>query len=236
MGGGPSRFPSTSLSWFLSDPAASVQGLAERLEKVVATYWRPIYFYIRRGWSKSDADAKDLTQSFLIHVLEHDLLGRFDRRRGNFRTYLKRCLQSFLGTAERDASRLKRGGGRPVLPLLDGPVEVPAGAGTPDEQFDRDWAREVLMRCLRDVEAHFRDAGEPATYAVFRAYVLEADAQRPPSYRDVGATLGLTEMDVRSRLRTARQELRRRVIQAASEYVVDEQDIFAEMSGILGEP
>ena len=234
MGGDRSRFPSTSLSHLVAGDEDPAERLRAQMLRVSASYWKPIYFYIRRSWSKSDADAKDLTQAFLVYILEHDLVGRFDRSRGNFRTYLRRCLSSFLGNELRDASRLKRGGGRPLLSLdLSVLPDVPRPKGSPDEEFDRDWAMETLDRCLREVEEELRRRGKELHFQIFRAIALEASPEGDPSYREVGIQFGISESDVRNYLRVVRQELRQQILRAASEYVVDEWDVFAEMADIL---
>ncbi len=233
MGGAGMAFPSTSLSLVLhagADPAR------RHFEKISRTYWKPIYYFIRRAWSKSDADAKDLTQSFLVHVLEADLLGRFDVNRGNFRAYLKHCLRSFLAVDSRDAGRLKRGGGAALVSLEGASgLELPASTGTPEEDFDVDWTREVVERALADTEAALGSAGKKTWFEAFRRYALDADPEHPPSYRDVASALGISEGDVRNHLRHVRQELRRRVVSAIAEYVVDPADVAAEVSRILGE-
>jgi len=237
MGGDLSRFPSTSLSMILQAADPSQTKYREHVERLASKYWKPIYYYVRRAWSKSDADAKDLTQSFLVHVLERDLLRRFDVHRGNFRAYLKQCLKNFLSTDARDADRLKRGGGAKRLSLdgSEAPPAVPASQAPPDEEFERDWAREVLDRCLREVEAHFKRQKKDAYWEAFRRYALLPGGEASPTYREVADPLGLTESDVRNYLRFVRRELRLRVIKAIGEYVVAEDDILAEVAAILGE-
>lgn len=230
MGGDATRFPTGGLTTILQSG-----GGREHLERVAATYWKPVYSYIRRVWSKTDADAKDLTQSFLLHLVKSDVIGRFDAARGNFRAYLKQCLKNFLSMDARDAERLKRGGGAKPLPLDGAVLEVPAPTGTPEEEFDRDWTREVLDRCLRELEAHYRARRQTVYFDALRLYALEADPDAPPSYRDVAGRLGISESDVRNHLRFARRELRHRVIQAIGDYVADRDAALAELADILGE-
>ena len=230
MGGDETRFPTGGLTTILQAGDGR-----EHLERVANTYWKPVYCYIRRAWSKSDADAKDLTQSFLLHLVKSDVIGRFDAARGNFRAYLKQCLKNFLSMDARDSDRLKRGGGARPLPLDGAVLDVPAPTGTPDEEFDRDWTREVVDRCLRDIEAHYRARRQSVYFDVLRLYAIEADADAPPSYRDVADRLHISESDVRNHLRFARRELRQRVIQVIGEYVADRDAALAELAGILGD-
>jgi len=233
MGGGLSRFPSTSMSMV----ARAAEGARrEHFERLASAYWKPIYYFVRRAWSKSDADAKDLTQSFLIHVLENDVIAKFDPARGNFRAYLKQCLRHFMTVDARNAAAQKRGGGRAIVAIdaID-PGQVPASHGSPDDDFDRDWAKEILDRALLETEAQLRTAGKQEYFDILRAYAYGPEGAEPPSYGDVGKTFGLSATDVANRLRMVRRELRQRVIAIISEYVTSDEDIVAEASRIIGE-
>lgn len=57
------------------------------LEQLCRTYWYPLYAYIRRRGYRPD-DAQDLTQSFLLQLIERKSLARADLHRGRFRSYL----------------------------------------------------------------------------------------------------------------------------------------------------
>ena len=50
-------------------------------------YWYPLYTFARRG-RHSPEDAQDLTQSFFLHLLEHEALTHVDRLKGKFRSFL----------------------------------------------------------------------------------------------------------------------------------------------------
>ncbi len=234
MGGALSRFPSTSMSMV----ARSAEGARrDHFERLASAYWKPIYYFVRRSWSKSDADAKDLTQSFLIHVLENDVIGKFDPARGNFRGYLKQCLRHFMTVDARNAAAQKRGGGRTIVAIdcID-PGQVPASQGSADDDFDRDWSQAVLDRALRETESRLREAGKRENFEILRAYAYGPEGAEPPSYADVGKSFGLSATDVANRLRMVRQELRERVLAIISEYVSSDDDIVAEASRIIGEP
>ncbi len=53
MGGPPGHFPTTRWSMIrdCTDPAAST--FRDSLDRLAATYWRPIYAYFRKKWNKS---------------------------------------------------------------------------------------------------------------------------------------------------------------------------------------
>lgn len=58
---------------------------------------------------------EDLTEEFMIHVLEHDRILRADQARGHFRAFVKAALEHLLSDRRRWEERLKRGGGQNVL-------------------------------------------------------------------------------------------------------------------------
>src|SRR5262245_8668511 len=116
LGGAERAFPRTT--WGLVsrlDPAAADHKAG--METLCARYWKPAYRYIRAAWSKSNEDAKDLTQAFFAWILEKEPLRKFDRDQGSFRNFLKVLLKRFLTNADDAVRRLKRGGGVRIVPI-----------------------------------------------------------------------------------------------------------------------
>src|SRR5262249_56789055 len=113
---GAKEFPATSWSVILhlQDPGSPDYG--HHLERLVQMYWKPVYCVIRRAWSPSHEDAKDLAQEFFATVVfDRDLLRAFAPQRGSFRTLLRTALTRFMQEERRNSVRQKRGGGvRPV--------------------------------------------------------------------------------------------------------------------------
>src|SRR5262245_62236490 len=98
LGGGAKGFPDTSLNF----PAPGFEALCSR-------YWKPIYHYYRVGWGKSNEDAKDLTQAFLVWVLQGKSLEGYLPARGSFRAYLKTLLKRFAQHEQESRESQKRG-------------------------------------------------------------------------------------------------------------------------------
>src|SRR5579859_7819523 len=129
----------------------------EALAKLCATYWQPLYAFIRRGGS-SPHDAEDLTQGFFCQFLERDALKRVAPARGKFRSFLLACLKQFLAKEHERSQAARRGGGRKLL-TLDCPesqysLEL-ADSLTPEALFDRRWAAAVLARTLEDLRQEY---------------------------------------------------------------------------------
>ena len=107
----PDRFSTTRWSMVLAcaDSAAGEETARKALAELCKTYWRPIFAFIcRRRYSVPDA--QDLTQDFLLMVLEGDLLKRADPSRGKFRSLLLKALQNFLTDETIRKRAHKRGG------------------------------------------------------------------------------------------------------------------------------
>src|SRR5689334_22593549 len=69
--------------------------MRDALASLCATYWYPLYAFIRRQGA-SPHDAEDLTQEFFCRFLERDGLANVQPRAGKFRSFLLACLKNFL--------------------------------------------------------------------------------------------------------------------------------------------
>src|SRR4051794_9142487 len=67
------QFPPTLWSVVLRAGQISSDQSQEALATLCRAYWFPLYAYLRRQ-GKSPPDAEDLTQGFLLHLLEKDTL------------------------------------------------------------------------------------------------------------------------------------------------------------------
>jgi len=122
------------------------------------------------GRGIADPEAEDLTQEFLLHLIQKSALARADRERGRFRSFLQGALANFLADAADRRGAAKRGGGLPHLHLdawlAGGNGEVHLASAAEELLFDREWALAVMDRALRAVERESELAGEGARFAV----------------------------------------------------------------------
>jgi RNA polymerase sigma factor (sigma-70 family) len=211
LGGSRENFPETVWSSVLADAASgSAEAQAVR-ERFFANYWRPVYKFIRTAGGASIEDAKDLTQEFFSYFLEGGLLGKYRSEKGRFRGFLKGVLRRFLSEARRDGAAQKRGGGRTILSLDVSEIETDQFMSeqkdrTPEEVFDRQWARDVLMESLADLRRVLIAEGKTECFRVYEAYELSSD-EGDRSYGATGRRLGLTEHQVKNHLDSARARL-----------------------------
>src|SRR5262245_26769491 len=64
------------------------------LEKLCRTYWRPIFYFVRRQGTSAE-DAEDLTQGFFALLLERKDLNSVRKEKGRLRSYLLTSVKHF---------------------------------------------------------------------------------------------------------------------------------------------
>jgi RNA polymerase sigma factor (sigma-70 family) len=234
--GGPC-FPATS--WSLverlreSDPAALRQGL----ESLCRRYWKPVFYFSRAAWSKTDDQAKDLTQDFFVWILEGDALRKYSPEKGGFRKYLKSLLRHFEADRYDREHALKRGGGVKVV-TLDADVAPLAAllkdesASDPERTFDLAWKEELLSRAIDRTRQWFLSSGRTLQFRAFEEYDL-ADA-KGPSYAEVARRLGVKEGDVRNWLFDVRERVRTEIRLELTQTVSNVEDLEEEWKNLFG--
>ena len=129
----------------------------EALAGLCATYWPPLYAFIRRR-GHAPHDAEDLTQGFLCQFLQKDSLREVEPAKGRFRSFLLACLKQFLAREYEHGQAARRGGGQTLI-SLDSPEAQysiePVDTLTPESLFDRRWAATVLTCTLEDLRQEY---------------------------------------------------------------------------------
>ena len=209
--GGPDRFfpeTTTGLLSLLRD--GGEEGYRAALEIFCARYWKPVYAYVRSGWSRSNEDAKDLTQAFFLWLQENGALRRFDEARGGIRPYVKILLRRFVKDKDVTMNRLKRGGAVRIVPLgdtsgVDALLADPR-AEEPEAVFERVWRVELVEQAVERLRERCRVDGRAGAFAVFEAYDLCPETERP-TYKTLAERFALTEGDVKRHLLAMRDAL-----------------------------
>jgi RNA polymerase sigma-70 factor (ECF subfamily) len=215
------EFPETQWSRLLEMRDREGPRYAERLEELARRYWTPVYHYARA--LRPGAEAEDLTQQFFAMLLARRDLERLSPERGSFRGFLKTALRNFLASADRAAAARPR-------PFRFGEAEaVWARSATrdPEEAFEREWAREVMM----DAVGRLRGEVDPGLYDLFRELCLADDA---PGHEEAARARGWSADDVRNRLRELRARLREILREILRETVGPGGDVEAELRRVLG--
>ncbi|HEX7897842.1 MAG TPA: sigma-70 family RNA polymerase sigma factor [Planctomycetota bacterium] len=228
--GDPGLFPDTSWSLVSRLCATGQERYREGLDDLCRRYWNPAFAYVRAAWAKSGEEAKDLTQAFFLWLIEDEALRSYLPERGGFRPFLKTLLRRFVGHQAVALDRLKRGGGRTILPL-DG-RDLPAADETdPEKAFERAWLTEVVDAALRRVRARREEKGDVLSFRLYDAADL---APAAPSYAELAERHGVREGEVRDRLYALREEIRSEVRRELARLTSDDQDLEHEWRSFLG--
>jgi RNA polymerase sigma factor (sigma-70 family) len=182
----------------------------EALEKLCRTYWWPLYGFVRRqGYSPEEA--QDLTQGFFALLLERKDLDAVRREKGRLRSYLLASLKNYVAKARRHEMTVKRGEGRPLVPLEQLMTREradlePADKLSADKIYERRWALTLLEQVLVRLEAEYGAAGSSKLFEQLKQ-LLSDDPDRP-SQAQIGRELDMTENAVKQALHRLRQRYR----------------------------
>ncbi len=207
------------------------------LEQLCRDYWSPAYAFVRaRGYSVHDA--QDLTQSFFLYLIEHELFARADRNRGRFRSFFLTSLRNFLVDAYEHERALKRGGGQEFLALDEKRTKSAeslfqthyAGreANREEHLFERSWAETLLRRGLEQLKAQYEREGKGELFAELKVF-LTGCAQPLPSYEELANEIGSKPATLRSSVNRMRNRYRGLLRAAVRQTVASEAEVDLEM-------
>ncbi len=210
------------------------------LGALIAVYWKPVYKYLRVKWHASSDDAADLTQEFFARAIEKRFFDAFDPHKGRFRTFLRTCVDRFAANEHKAAGRLKRGGGRAIVPLdfetAEGElrqhdVAVPADL---DAYFHHEWIRSLLSLAVDDLRAEYLAAGKERQFRIFEAYDLIAPAEgREMTYAELAKSFAVPVTDVTNYLSAARRSFRRLLLERLRSICADAAEFESEARHLL---
>ncbi len=229
--GGPARdFPATRWTVILS----SRQGAPERriaFEQLLAIYWKPLYFFVRRKGLTIEA-AKDAVQGFFAQLLERDFLDRLDPARGRFRSYLRTAIDHWLANEREAAAAQKRGGDARTV-ALDWDVAERDCASAPaaaDAAYDREWALGVMERTIARLRHEF-EAGMRKGSVDIALRHFQGNAA--PSYAESAASCGMSAAQFKAFLHRTRARFRDLLREEVSHTVADTREADAEIEYLL---
>ena len=185
------------------------------LATLCEAYWYPLYVYIRR-WGAPADDAPDLTQAFLMSLLERQDFKGLSQERGRFRAFLLASLRHFLANDAAKRRSQKRGGGAATISLQSDDAEhrylvEPVDSATPEKLYERRWALTVIDRVLAGLRREAEAEGRTAEFDAIKACMLARAA--PGSYAVIAARLGVSEGAVRVAVHRLRRRFQERLKQ-----------------------
>lgn len=226
-----SLFPETRVSRVVALSSNDPSLRTRAVDLVVAAYRAPVIAVLRKQWSLDLPDAEDLAHDFFAHALEREWLARYDREKGRFRTFLRKCLQDFAVTRHQAARRLKRGGHLTGVPLDDA-VQV-ATAAEVDQLFEQEWVRSVMTMALERLREECLAAGRQVTFDVFVAHDIDG-ADDPPRYAGLAQRFGIPVTQVANYLHWARTRFRAQVLETLRSLTASDSEFREEARALLG--
>lgn len=201
------------------------------LEKLCATYWHPVYVFIRRS-TPDEHTAKDLTQGFFEKFLQKEFFRDADRNRGRFRSFLLTCVKHFLANEWDKQRTQKRGGGAVPLSidqLIDesGVEPVVDPSLTPDRSYERQWAHSLLETVKSKLESEFANAGRTKIYRSLHVYLSGGRGQEP--YQVVAQELEMSVDAVKKNVERMRRQFGQLLRDEIAETVLHPSEIEDEL-------
>jgi len=233
------RFATTRWSVVAAAAAAGsrIEGRSRvALETLCASYWYPLYAYVRRQGHDPD-EAADLTQAYFTRLLDKGDLTAADPARGRFRAFLIASIKHFLSN-ERERRRAKKRGGDRVILSIDGGdaerryVHEPEDDLTPERLFDRRFAMALLEGVRDRLRQEQVQAGKGALFEHLAEH-LSADSGRA-TFSQVAQTLGMQEGAVRVALHRLRRRFAELLRQEVAGTVTEPGDVDDELRDLLG--
>lgn len=177
------------------------------LEILCRNYWFPIYACARRRGNSPD-DAKDLTQGFMVHLLEPNTLRSVDSAKGRFRSFLIASFENFANNEYDRSKAIKRGGGYDFFPL-DGVLAEERYQSElalhPQMNVDVLWALTLKDNVVRKLKEEYNNTlRRRKVFENFKWFIL--GELEDDTYRRLSQELGMTE----GALHVALHHLRRR--------------------------
>ena len=231
-------FPATHLSLLRRARSADAETRTRALDALAAVYWAPIYAHVRLTHGQQPADAEDLTQGFFADALRRDLFARYDPQRARFRTFVRRCVDSYVTNALQAARRKKRGGATTFVSIdatqIESRLTSNAHPCDPDALFHDEWVRSVLVTAVARFRERCAAAGRPIHLAIFERYDLATSDDERPTYTELAAEHRIPATQVTNWLAAARRDFRGVVLEVLRDLCASDDEFREEARTLLG--
>jgi len=206
----------------------------QALAALCEIYWSPVYVLIRcRGHGLEEA--RDLTQSFFLRILERGSLKVASPERGRFRSFLRVTLRNYLNDERIREATQKKGGQSLRIPLDLTEAEASLAVDLvedrdPEKAFEIRWARTLLSRALDRLRA---ELGQSADAVRWRRLEPLLTGQSRSGYKAVARELGMTESAVKVAIHRLRKRYGEALRAEVAQTVSNEEQVDDEVRYLL---
>ncbi len=214
-------------SWTLVRQSSSGDAAGQAaLDELCRRYWQPLYLFARHT-GRSDADAEDDVQSFLLAAaIEGEIFSAARADQGRLRTFLLTAFKRHLIDGHRAATAQKRGGNTVQLSFDEIEPSALDPETDPDTAFDQQWA----LNTVRTAESQLQARYTPKEFAAYRPYLL-ASTDQP--YDSSAAELGISANAFKVGVHRIRKRFHEELTKVVSDTVDESGDVQDEMSYLL---
>jgi hypothetical protein len=180
----------------------ATKGSRTALVELLQHYMRPMRGYLQRVFRDSSEQADRVVRAFVgSKTIQNALVTQYRQEHGKFRYLLAQGLHNFrLEAGGADPDRLTRLAAEPDVERI-----LQRERKRALNEFDRDWAHDVLVRALAQMRSEFQ-AGSPAHWDVLYLYHFDAAG---PTQQEVAVWLNLrSRSQIPGRLQRAVRYLR----------------------------
>ena len=240
IGGAQHRFPVTNQSAIVRARSADDNVRQRAFETILASYWKPVYKYVRLKWRANNEDAKDITQGFFANAFEKNHFANYDASKASFQTFLRTCLDGFVANQRKAGNRLKRGGDYEHLQLDFVSAEdeftryAVAADLSPEDYFHREWVRWMFTLCVEALRTRCEEIGKEVYFELFERYDLADTGAETVTYASLGEDFGIDAKTVTNYLAAVRRDFRRIVLDKLREITATEEEFRNEARSLLG--
>ncbi|MFH1230358.1 MAG: sigma factor-like helix-turn-helix DNA-binding protein [Planctomycetota bacterium] len=237
IGGDNYRFRDTLWTSIIKAKDKKTPGYQSAISCLISTYWKPVYFYIRRkGYDVENA--KDLTQSFFTVFLEKEYLKSVDKEQGKFRTFILAALNHFLSGEKERLGAQKRGGGQQVLSLDFAGAETEITRGIPDKTtpeaiLAKTWAQTILKNALENLRREYEAKSQLVYFNILETHLSAQSNEEESSYEDIASRFNISETDVKNYLHRVRRRYKELIKDEIRKYVSDEKGVEEELKELF---
>ena len=215
-----------------ADEGSRANALAELCE----VYWYPVYGFVRRSGKESE-EAKDLTQGFFADLLRRDGFAKADPNVGKMRTFLLTTLRRYMANSHSAENAQKRGGGCEVLSIDNEEAEGryaidPSTDLTPDQMFDRSWARALFEKAFDRLREQHEASGKLKTFETLKPFLAKGEsgdtyAEAAKELDQTESAIGVMVFRLRKRFRSSLENEIRNTLGSEDEFDDELQHLFS---------
>ena len=207
----------------------------QALASLCRDYWRPLYHFARRRGQQPE-DAQDLTQGFILSLLQSNAFATADQNRGKFRTFLLGAFCNYLAKDHRARTALRRGGAVAFVTFEDPDAETAFALHahervTPELEFDRNWALMTLESVMVRLRAEYEAASRLSLFEAIQPHLSGGSGR--PGYAQIGSALGLSEGAVTVAMHRMRKRYGELLREAIASTVTEGGDVADELRHLI---